>query len=76
MTNYFVHSGIISLIYFLVTFLKQKYVVKKDKAVKHLLNDTVIVFVSAVLGEIAIQKMDSSLLGKSEPTAFLGKPEF
>lgn len=76
MTNYFVHSGIISLIFFLVTFFKQKYITKKDKGMKLLLNDTIMVFISAVLGELAIQKIDNSILGKAEPTAFLGKPEF
>ena len=76
MTNTLVHSGIISLIYFLIVFMRDKYITKKERPVKLLVTETVIVFASAFLGEISIQQMDNNIFQKSGPTAFLGKPEF
>lgn len=76
MTNTLVHSGIISLIYFLIVFMRDKYITKKERPVKLLVTESVIVFASAMLGEISIQQMDNNIFQKSGPTAFLGKPEF
>jgi hypothetical protein len=76
MTNILLHSGIISLIYFLIVFLRDKYIIKKERAVKALVTESVIVFASAMLGEFSIQQMDNNIFQKSGPTAFLGKPEF
>ncbi len=76
MTNTLVHSGIISLIYFLIVFMRDKYIKKKERPVKQLVTEAIIVFASAMLGEFSIQQMDNNILQKSGPTAFLGKPEF
>ena len=76
MTNTLVHSGIISLIYFLIVFMRDKYITKKERPVKQLVTEAIIVFASAMLGEFSIQQMDNNILQKSGPTAFLGKPEF
>ncbi len=76
MTNILLHSGIISLIYFLIVFLRDKYIIKKERPVKALVTESVIVFASAMLGEFSIHQMDNNIFQKSGPTAFLGKPEF
>ena len=76
MTNYLINGGIIAFIYFLIVFLRDKYIVKKEKPIKELVTDSVIVLLSAMLGEFAIGKMDNGILKSSAPTAFLGKPEF
>lgn len=76
MTNYLVHSGIIAFIFFLIVFLRDKFIVKKERPIKVLVTDTVAVFASAIIGQYCIDKMDSGILKKSGPTAFLGKPEF
>ena len=76
MTNYLINGGIIAFIYFLIVFLRDKYIVKKEKPIKELVTDSVIVLLSSILGEFAIGKMDNGILKSSAPTAFLGKPEF
>ena len=76
MTNYLINGGIIAFIYFLIVFLRDKYIVKKEKPIKELVTDSIIVLLSAMLGEFAIGKMDNGILKSSAPTAFLGKPEF
>lgn len=76
MTNYLINGGIVAFIYFLIVFLRGKYIVKKEKPIKELVTDSVIVLFCAMLGEFAIGKMDNGILKSSTPTAFLGKPEF
>lgn len=76
MTNYIVHGGIIAFIYFLLSFLRDKYIVKQEKPIKSLVTDSVVVFTSTILGLFSIDKLDKGVLKKSAPTAFLGKPEF
>ena len=76
MTNTVVHSGIISVIYFIIVFLRDKYITKKVRPIKLLVTEMVIVFASAIIGECSIQQLDNNILKKSGPTAFLGKPEF
>lgn len=76
MTNTVVHSGIISVIYFIIVFLRDKYITKKVRPIKLLVTEMVIVFASAIIGEFSIQQLDNNILKKSGPTAFLGKPEF
>ena len=76
MTNYLINGGIIAFIYFLIVFLRDKYIIKKEKPIKELVTDSIIVLLSAMLGEFAIGKMDNGILKSSAPTAFLGKPEF
>jgi hypothetical protein len=76
MTNYLINGGIVAFIYFLLIILRNKYIIKKDKPIKELVTDSVMVFLSAMLGEFAIGKLDKGILKSSTPTAFLGKPEF
>ena len=76
MTNYIVHGGIIAFIYFLLAFLRDKYILKQEKPIKTLVTDSVVVFVSPILGLFSIDKLDKGVLKKPVPTAFLGKPEF
>lgn len=76
MTNYLIHSGIITFIFFLIVFLRDKYITKNPRPIKVLVTDSVMVFTSAIIGQYSIEKMDKSVLKKGGPTAFLGKPEF
>ncbi len=76
MTNIFVSSGVISIIYLIITFFRQKYVVKENKALKVLVTDAVMVFLSCSLGLFAIENLNNNLLNKSSPTAFVGAPDF
>ena len=69
-------SCVISVIYFFVAFLRQKYVVKEEKPVKQFSIETVIVGLSSIIGLFAIENYNKGLLNKATPNAFIGKPEF
>ena len=70
------YSGIITFIFFVLAFLQQKYVTKQNKAVKILVTDSIVVFLSCILGMFFIEKLDKGFLKKSAPGAFIGNPEF
>ena len=70
------HSGIIAVFYFILTTVYQKYIIKKEKASKLVAGETCVVFISGVLGMYSIEYLDKGLLKKSQPGAFIGKPEF
>lgn len=70
------HSGIIAVFYFVLTTLYQKYIIKEKKAPKLIAGETCLVFASCVLGMYSIEYLDKGILKKSQPGAFIGKPEF
>lgn len=75
MTNV-TNAGVISVIFFILSAVKDKYVAKEEKSMKSLLTDSLFVFVSSNLGFFAMEKMDCPTVSSPAPTAFLGKPEF
>lgn len=76
MTNYIINAGIVSFIFFLLVFLRDKYITKKEGPIKNLVMDSLVVFISSILAEYSINHMDKGLLKPQAPRAFLGKPEF
>jgi hypothetical protein len=50
MEKYIIHSGIIAFIYLLMKFVEMRIVIKEAKPVKELIRDTVIVYLSAMVG--------------------------
>jgi hypothetical protein len=50
MEKYIIHSGIIAFIYLLMKFAEMRIVVKETKPIKDLLRDTIIVYLSAMVG--------------------------
>ena len=76
MTNIFVSSGIIAIIYLLLEIIRQKYILKENKALKLLVTDSVVVLLSSAIGLFAVENLDKGVLNKSSPTAFVGTPDF
>ena len=50
MEKYLIHSGIISFIYLLMKFVEMRITKNEAKPMKELIRDTVIVYLSAVIG--------------------------
>ena len=50
MEKYIIHSGIIAFIYLLMKFVEMRIVIKETKPVKELIRDTIIVYLSAMVG--------------------------
>jgi hypothetical protein len=77
MENTFTYSLIISLIYIIIKFIETKTLLKNnDKTIKHLVKDTIIVYLSSVLGLYVVQQLNPGTIATIEPGAFTTKPEF
>ena len=50
MEKYIIHSGIIAFIYLLMKFIEMRIVQKETKSIKELIRDTIIVYLSAMVG--------------------------
>ena len=76
MENNFTYSLIISLIYITIKFIETKIILKNnDKSMKYLIKDTIIVYLSSFLGLYVVEQLNPGII-KTEPGAFIDKPEF
>ena len=60
MDNYFINSGIISIIFVLLKFAEMKIILKEDKPLKVILRDGIFVYLSSVLGMFLIDQLDNT----------------
>ena len=74
----FTLASIISVIYFIGKFLEMRLVVKENKPLKHLLKESLMVYVSVIVGEFVLQQVTP--IAKSMTTentgAFTNEPNF
>ena len=79
MNNQVLTAGIISIIYFLIKFIEMRFILKENKPLKHMVIDTMIVFISATITILLLDQFNlNELIGniKSAPGAFINKPDF
>ena len=78
MDTLFVHAGIISLLYLTIKYAEMRLINKDMKPIKEVVRDTLMVFVSTVLGMYLISEfMPSAASLKKEATkAFTDAPGF
>jgi len=79
MNNQVLTAGIISIIYFLMKFIEMRFILKENKPLKHMVIDTLIVFISATITILLLDQFNlNELIGniKSAPGAFINKPDF
>ena len=58
MDNIFLVAGIISVIFFVAKFLEMRYVDKEPKPLKFLIRDSLLVYVSVVIGSFIIDQLN------------------
>ena len=79
MNNQVLTAGIISIIYFLIKFIEMRFILKENKPLKHMVIDTLIVFISATITILLLAQFNlNELIGnvKSVPGAFINKHDF
>ena len=76
MENNFVSAGIIAVVYLLVKFVEMRFLIKESKPVKDLIRDTIIVYISGILGLFVFDQLVPLTIKKVETSAFTGKAEF
>ncbi len=79
MDNIFLIAGIISVIYFIAKFLEMRYIENEPKPLKFLIRDSLLVYVSVVLGSFVVDQL-KPVINETEipatPLAFTDNPPF
>ena len=79
MDNIFLVAGIISVIFFIAKFFEMRYVEQEPKPLKLLVRDSLLVYISVVLGSFIIDQLNP-VINESvvplEPLAFTDNPPF
>jgi hypothetical protein len=79
MDNIFLVAGIISAIFFISKFLEMRYIDDESKPLKILVRDSLLVYVSVVMGIFIIDQLKpviNDIVVSTEPLAFTDNPPF
>lgn len=77
MEKYLIHSGIIAFIYLLMKFVEMRITKNEAKPMKELIRDTVIVYLSAIIGLYIIDEfMPTTSVVKTFTNVFTDVPGF
>lgn len=75
MNNQFINSFIISVLYLVIKFVQMRFVDKKNKPIKELASDTLMVYISVLFGFYALQTIEKSDFTE-QTQIFTGSPDF
>ena len=76
MNSNFGIAGVIAFVYIIMRFIEIRFVSKETKPVKQIVRDTIVVYISSIVGLFVIEQVDASEIGKTNAVAFVGSPEF
>jgi hypothetical protein len=78
MEKYIMHSGIIAFIYLLMKFAEMRIVIKETKPIKELVRDTIMVYLSSMVGLYIIDEFMPSgeAVKKTVTNVFTDHPGF
>ncbi len=79
MDNIFLAAGIISVIFFIAKFLEMRYVDNEPKPLKLLIRDSILVYVSVVIGSFILEQVNpviNETISPAIPLAFTDNPPF
>ena len=79
MDNIFLVAGIVSIIFFIAKFLEMRYVDNESKALKYLVRDSLLVYISVICGCFIIDQLTPVIesTSSSNPTlVFTDNPPF
>ena len=79
MDNIFVTSFIISFIYSIIVFFELRYFQKEDKAMKDIIKEGLIVYLSVILGVFLVDQFKpeiEKIIQESPPLVFVDNPPF
>ena len=79
MDNIFLVAGIISVIYFIAKFLEMRHIDKEPKPLKFLIRDSLLVYVSVVIGSFVVDQLKpviNEIELPTAPLAFTDNPPF
>ena len=75
MDNLFIVAAVVSVIFLLLKFAEMRIIIKKNKPLKELVKDTVVVFFSIIIGIYVLQQLTTNELS-SATNVFVDNPDF
>tara|TARA_B100001989_G_C24140228_1_gene269891 strand:- start:104 stop:337 length:234 start_codon:yes stop_codon:yes gene_type:complete len=72
----FIIGVVIAVIFLIFKFIEMKYILKEKKPLKTLFRDTVVVYISVVVGYYTLNQISSDIVDNSSPEVFTGNPGF
>ena len=77
MSNIFVTSGVISIIFLITKFLEMRFIEKESKPFKLLIRDALVVYFSVIAGHYLLIQINPIMhKGGSAPQVFTDNPDF
>ena len=76
MEQYIFYALFISASYILIKFIEMKVILKEFKPLKEVMRDTVIVFISVIIGMFLYSQVTNNITVKGSPNAFVGAADF
>lgn len=80
MDNIFVFAGFISAVFFITKFVEMRFVEQESKPLKVLVRDTVLVYISAVVGCYIVEQIspaiNETMSAVTSPVVFNDAPDF
>ena len=77
MDSIFVTAAVISIIFFIAKFIEMRFIEKENKALKLLIRDSLLVYVSVVSGYFILEQLTPMIQKGGQPTmVFTDNPEF
>uniref|UniRef100_A0A6C0JEW6 Uncharacterized protein n=1 Tax=viral metagenome TaxID=1070528 RepID=A0A6C0JEW6_9ZZZZ len=72
----FVTGVAVSCAYLLFRFIEMRFILKENKPLKVLARDTLLVYLSVILGNFVMSQVGGLDISKSVPQVFTNNPEF
>lgn len=72
----FLTSIAVAVSYLLFRFIEMRFILKENKPLKILARDTLLVYLSVILGTFVMEQFGSSSVGKKMTEVFTNTPEF
>lgn len=76
MESSFISAGAIAVIYIIIKVVEMRVILKETKPIKDLVRDTVIVYLSSILGIFVLDQFAAGITKVSPTSAFTGNPDF
>jgi hypothetical protein len=72
----FVAGVAISIVYLLFRFIEMRFILKEKKPLKFLVRDTLMVYLSVVIGNFILSQFSNSIVEATSPEVFTDVPNF
>ena len=71
-----VTASVIAVVFAISKFIEVRFIQKEDIAMKNIIRDTVMVYISSVIGLFVLEQVSETVGMKGGTSVFVGNPDF